>query len=281
MSHSPDEPRSSPASRLLLVDVGNTRMKFGIFRLDDGAKSTLPACEAFAALPSAEPDPWDTLADQLATPGTVISSAITGSNPRHIDRLVASWPADWPSPNVWRDRTKLPIEIDLDQPERVGIDRLLDAVAANVLRSAGVPAIVIDVGTATTVNAVSKSGAFIGGAILPGPELCARALHDYTAVLPEVSLADLSREEPPVIGRDTEAAIASGLYWGHWQAVLGYCERMRSPLGCPPEPLVVLTGGAAHLYAGRIPTGARYEPHLTLQGLAISVMSALRGEEKS
>ncbi len=271
-----------PQQELLLVDAGNSRVKFGLFRERSCESETesviepstvprqLPRCDGFVASPVDDPELWQTVRAALTVPEDGPRAVITGSNPQQIERLVSQWPTDWPRPDVLTDRGALPIGIGVEEPQRVGIDRLLDAIAANALRPAEAPAIIIDVGTATTVNAVSKSGMFIGGAILPGPELCARALHEYTAVLPHVPLSDLSSEEPAVIGRNTEAAIKSGLYWGHWQAVLGYCERMRSPLGCPPEPLVLLTGGAAHLYADRIPPGARYEPHLTLQGLAIA-----------
>ncbi|MGD9858008.1 MAG: type III pantothenate kinase [Planctomycetaceae bacterium] len=299
----PDEPLTTQSPAFLLVDAGNTRVKFGLFHKLCPPTGQLPACAAFAAHRIGDPALWPTARSAVADDVRLSRTVLTGSNPRQMERLVREWPADWPPPDVLTDRTLLPIEIDVDEPQRVGIDRLLDAVAANVLRAPGSPAIVIDVGTATTVNAVSKSGAFVGGAILPGPELCARALHEYTAVLPEVPLTDLLRGEPAVIGRNTEDAIRSGLYWGHWQAVLGYCERMQLPLGCPPEPLVLLTGGAAHLYAERAPCGtpkelqgsehrtsrknkvqqpisavasrppgaARYEPHLTLQGLAVAV----------
>lgn len=264
---------------LLLVDVGNTRVKFGLFREDECRGNQLPTCHSFVALRSAEPRFWETVRESLDVLDGEPRSLVTGSNPDEMERLVTEWPLDWPPPHVLLDRSVLPLTIDVDEPQRVGIDRLLDAIAANVSREPDSPAIVIDVGTATTVNAVSKRGAFVGGAILPGPELCARALHEYTAVLPQVSLDELSREEPTVIGRNTEAAIKSGLYWGHWQAVLGYCERMREPLGCPPEPLVLLTGGAGHLYASRIPAGARYEPHLTLQGLAVAAGQLFASED--
>lgn len=171
------------------------------------------------------------------------------------------------------DRQSLPLMIDVDFPERVGMDRLLNAVAANVLRRPGRPAIVIDVGTATTVDAVSKDGAFLGGAIIAGPELTARALHEYTAVLPLVTLDELAQSEPPVIGRNTQDAIRSGLYWGHWQSVWSYCVRMMEPLGVAHAPQTFLTGGAAHLFAHRLAPAHTYLPHLTLQGLAVATNS--------
>jgi type III pantothenate kinase len=194
---------------------------------------------------------------------------ITGSNPAQIQRVVREWPVEWRSPRIVADRRDLPLAIDVEAPERVGMDRLLNALAANRIRKAGEPAIVIDVGTATTVDAVSAEGVFLGGAILAGPELTARALHEYTAALPQVTLEELAGSEPPVIGRNTQQAIASGLYWGHWQSVWSYCVRMMEPLGVSHAPQTILTGGAAYLFVNRLSPAHVYLPHLTLQGLAV------------
>jgi type III pantothenate kinase len=178
---------------------------------------------------------------------------------------------------VVKDRRDLPLELDVETPERVGMDRLLNAVAGNRIRRAGEPLIVIDVGTATTVDAVSADGVFLGGAILAGPELTARALHEYTAALPHVTLEELARSEPPVIGRNTQEAIASGLYWGHWQSVWSYCVRMMEPLGISHAPQTILTGGAAYLFVNRLAPAHTYLPHLTLQGLAVAAQSRPAG----
>ena len=80
----------------------------------------------------------------------------------------------------------LPLEVRLERPDMVGIDRLVDAVAVNRLRDAGRPAVIVDVGTAITVDLVSADGAFLGGAILPGIQMSARAMHEFTDLLPLV-----------------------------------------------------------------------------------------------
>ena len=239
----------------------------------------LPECTAHAAVRGDEALPWPQITGWFAAEAGAAAGAggprgvITGSNPRHIERVVDEWPAAWASPRVINDRRDLPLEIDVESPERVGMDRLLNAVAGNRLRRAGEPLIVIDVGTATTVDAVSAQGVFLGGAILAGPELTARALHDYTAALPHVTLEELARNEPPVIGRSTQQAIASGLYWGHWQSVWSYCVRMMEPLGISYAPQTILTGGAADLFVNRLSPSHTYLPHLTLQGLAVVAQS--------
>ena len=94
-----------------------------------------------------------------------------------------------------------------------GIDRLVDAVAANRLRKSHRPAAIVDVGTAITVDLVAADGAFLGGSILPGIALSARALHEFTDLLPLVDVGELV-EPPPALGTDTEAAMRSGLFWG-------------------------------------------------------------------
>src|SRR5205807_1116 len=103
----------------------------------------------------------------------------------------------------------LPLLVGVGYPERVGIDRLLNAVAAKDRIKRSVPLLLIDAGTAITVDRVNADGVFEGGAILPGLRLMAQALHDHTALLPRVVIADV----PTVPGRDTESAIQAGVYW--------------------------------------------------------------------
>jgi type III pantothenate kinase len=147
---------------------------------------------------------------------------------------------------------------------KVGIDRLLNAVAANILRPEGRPAILVDTGTATTVDYITAQGAFAGGAILPGFELSARALHDYTALLPLVSIDELATGLHEPVGTNTRQALRSGLFWGQLGAVRELIGRLHDRSAAPP--FLLLTGGGASLLAAHLPE-ARLEPHLALQGL--------------
>src|SRR5262249_39329320 len=133
--------------------------------------------------------------------------AIAGVHPARRDQL-----ADWlcrrgDEVHFFDDPSLLPLRVLLERPDRVGIDRLLDAVAANSRRVPGVPAVVIDVGTAVTVDWLDGTGAFRGGAILPGLRLMAHALHDYTALLP---LVEAPRRMPVLPGNATTPAIEAG-----------------------------------------------------------------------
>ena len=119
----------------------------------------------------------------------------------------------------------LPLEVRLERPDMVGIDRLVDAVAVNRLREPGRPAVIVDVGTAITVDLVSADGAFLGGAILPGIQMSARALHEFTDLLPLVDVSELTAP-PPALGTATESAMESGLFWGAVGAIRQLIEQL-------------------------------------------------------
>src|SRR5262249_49663366 len=149
-------------------------------------------------------------------------------NPAGIERLLSHWPVPvWAAATLIERAADLPLVVNLDHPDRVGIDRLLDAVAANVLRAPEQAAIVIDSGTATTVDLVSAAGAFEGGATLPGLELGARALHQYTALLPLIDVPKML-EQPRVapLGKDTPRAMESGLWHGQVGAIRELTARL-------------------------------------------------------
>ncbi len=162
----------------------------------------------------------------------------------------------------------LPLAVRVPEPDRVGIDRLLGAVAANRLRDRERPAIVIDLGSAMTFDLISADGAFLGGAILPGVGMSARALHDFTDRLPQIPMDELA-EPPPPLGTSTGEAMRSGLYWGAVGAMRELIVRLRDALGTDNrQPQVFLTGGAAPIVAQFLPGDATYVPHLVLGGIA-------------
>ena len=182
---------------------------------------------------------------------------------RLVGWIARRWPRQPPKLLQWTD---LPLQLHVQEPHRVGIDRLLNAVATNRLRAPDRPAVVVDVGTAITVDWLSAEGAFCGGAILPGLEMAAKALHQFTDLLPEVSFAQ-EAEPPPVLGSYTEAAIRSGLFWGTLGAVRELTVRLAQQASVPPQ--VFLTGGAGALLAPQLGPEVHYVPHLTLAGIAL------------
>jgi len=164
----------------------------------------------------------------------------------------------------------VPLTTRTAEPRRVGVDRLVGALAVNQLRQNGVPAISVDMGTAITVDLIAADGAFEGGAILAGPTLALAALHGGTASLPRLEAAIFAKP-PAAVGKSTSQAMAAGAYWGAVGAVRELIGRMAET--CAMQPEVFLTGGAATGFADKIGLGdrpARHVPHLVLAGIRIA-----------
>jgi type III pantothenate kinase len=151
------------------------------------------------------------------------------------------------------------VRVLYDEPGAVGADRLVDAVAAFQLY--GGPACIVDFGTATTFDAVSGWGEYLGGAIAPGIGIAAQALFERTAKLPRVDLA----RPPAAIGRNTVHSMQSGLLFGYVSLVEGMVERFRQELG--PGMKVIGTGGLAEVIARETDVFEVLAPWLTLDGL--------------
>ncbi len=169
----------------------------------------------------------------------------------------------------------MPIANRCRQPETTGHDRLLESYAAGRLH--GLPAIVVDFGTALTFNLVDEEGAFGGGAILPGPGLGARSLGAHCHQLPEVALGG----RQPFIGRDTEEAIASGLLNGYVGLVDYMIDGLRAdyersrPRSESARFLTIATGGDAHLIAPRSDRVDVIDPDLLLRGISLAFEASL------
>jgi type III pantothenate kinase len=251
---------------LIAVDIGNSRIKLG--RFDEDWSQPLPEPAATLHLAAQGAD-LDQISGALASSGGRIASWWIGS----VNRPAATRLLNW----LRQDRAgepvtllaagDLPISVGLARPDMAGVDRLLDAVAANALREPGRPAAVVDVGSAITVDLVSAAGEFLGGAILPGLSMSARALHTFTDLLPLFDFGDLGAPPPP-LGADTVSAMRSGLFWGAVGAIRELVGRMPGSSSAPAQ--VFLTGGAAPAVAGLLGRDARFVPHLTLAGIALA-----------
>ena len=154
---------------------------------------------------------------------------------------------------------KIPIKVR--NPEKVGIDRVLNAIAAYRLVKNDV--IVVDVGSAITFDVVSNTGEFLGGVIAPGIKMCADALHTQTGQLPLVKVKKVEN----VLGKDTEEAMIAGIYWGSVGTVNIVLEKLFDQLKSKPD--VIATGGDAELIAESINYITKVIPHLTLDGIRI------------
>ncbi|MCZ6818656.1 MAG: type III pantothenate kinase [Calditrichaeota bacterium] len=257
--------------KLITIDVGNSRIKLGLFEKnrDFTPAGALPEYIRSMAINLDEAVPWDELASWTAdAPGSVHSVILGGVNPRGRDMILDNWPKSiWPEPVVIDNPFILPIKINVNSPRTVGVDRLLNAIAGNIIRPPGKPMLIIDSGTATTVDLVAADGAFEGGAILPGFQLGATALHQYTALLPHISNPELARRTPDPVGKNTRDALKSGLFWGQLGAVKELVRHYQQTL--TTEPICLVTGGAGRLLMPQMPEETIHEPYLALQGLVI------------
>jgi type III pantothenate kinase len=165
------------------------------------------------------------------------------------------------SPLVVAAGIKTGVRICMDNPKEVGADRVVDAAAAHHLY--GGPIIIVDLGTATTFDTVSKKGEYLGGAIAPGILTAAEAMFQQAAMLPHVELARPSR----VIGTNTIDAMKSGIVFGYVALVEGMVARIQRELGTKTK--VIATGGYAELIAGETKVIDEVNPNLTLIGLRL------------
>ncbi|MBX7101128.1 MAG: type III pantothenate kinase [Myxococcaceae bacterium] len=247
---------------LLAIDVGNTNTVVGVY---DGR--TLKSHWRLETTPTRTSDEYGVLLLQFFAhagldPGKVKSVAVSSVVPTlqfHLERMAQRYFKAKPmfvGPGV-----KTGIPILYDNPREVGADRIVNAVAA--LEKYPGPMIVVDFGTATTFDAVSAKGEYLGGAICPGITIAMEALFRHASKLPRVELA----RPPSVVGRNTVHSMQAGLLFGYVGLVDGICVRMRAELGA--EAKVIATGGLASLIAGESKLISEVDEFLTLDGLRI------------
>ncbi|MBI5816540.1 MAG: type III pantothenate kinase [Nitrospinae bacterium] len=247
-------------SHLLAIDIGNTNIVIGVYsgeklvahwrmitkgrRTEDEMAVTVGQ---FFAMGGLSMDMIKDAAISCVVPP--ILPAITRFCERFIGR----------DPLVIGPGIKTGVSINVDNPREVGADRIANAAGALVKYVP--PLIIVDFGTAITVDAVSAKSEYIGGAIVPGVRLSLNALYHHAAKLPEVEFA----EPPSVIGRNTIHSMQSGAFFGYASLVDGIVERMKPQLS--PNAKVIATGGEAALVAPASKTIEAVEEHLTLEGL--------------
>jgi len=266
---------------ILLADVGNTRIKLAVLAPAGSDASSVPFLRSLPAVAQRQdlishafrPDHLENWLNAVAPQAAVVLVAsVYDAAAARLEATLAEVSAT--RHRVLRQRrighADLPLTIRLAEPQKVGIDRLAAAAAACLVKSAGRSAIIVDCGTAATVDMLSADGEFLGGAILPGPALLAKALAEGTSRLPEV----LSLEHggpPPMPGRSTQEAIAAGIGWGMQGAVVKLVlEAQRAFNG---EAEVILTGGWRGAVRDVLP-GAIDLPDLVLTGIALAVERA-------
>jgi type III pantothenate kinase len=263
------------------VDIGNSRIKLGLFdaatsagtlpspsRTHDIAPGVTPSSQAVAAAEN----PLNTIDAWLDGNRVADCQWWIGSVQRAVATHLIGWLRERGAKHIaLLASVDLALKVAVERPDMVGIDRLLAAVAANRIRAANRPAVIVDLGTAITVDVVSADGAFLGGSILPGIGLSARALHEFTDLLPLVDMQSL-HHPPSAWGGNTIDAMTSGLFWGAVGGVARLVELAARELKASPE--VFLTGGAAPSVAPLLARDTHFEPNLVLAGIALAAHKA-------
>jgi type III pantothenate kinase len=247
---------------LLAIDLGNTNLTIGLY---DGAE--LGPHWRLSTDASRMPDEYGlqlssllehSHIEQHQLDGVVLSSVVPPLTSRMVEACLRYLSED---PLIISPDLKLGITIEYEDPYAVGADRIADAVAVQTYY--GGPACIIDFGTATTFNALTKEGVYLGGAITAGLGLTSEALYAHTAKLSRVEL----KAPEKVIGRNTTLAMQSGLVLGYASMVSGMVERFKNEMG--KETRVIATGGLVDLIAPHVPVIEIRAPWLTLDGLRI------------
>ena len=249
---------------LLAVDVGNTHTHLGVFHGEEltheWRMSTNPSRTADElALISGQFLSHADLSFSREMTGVAICSVVPRLTQelRQMTERYFGFP-----PVVVEPGTKTGIAIKIDSPREVGADRIANAVAAHHLFP-DEPAIIVDFGTAITVDAVSAKGEYLGGAISPGIETAAGALYEATAQIRRVELIAPTQ----AIGKSTIQAVQSGIVYGNASLIDGLVERISKEVGGTAN--VIATGGQASIVVKHCKLVDRIHPELTLVGLRL------------
>ena len=250
---------------LLAIDVGNTNIVLGVFRDRELAHTW-----RLTTIRDRTADELGILVTGLCAhhgvrcqdiAGIVVASVVpplTGTLVTMVTEYFGR------PPMMFEPGISAGMPILCDNPAEVGADRIVNGMAAyETYGGAGLPLIIVDFGTATTFDAVSAKGEYLGGVICPGPQISADALFQRAARLPRVEV----RKPRRVIGTNTVASMQSGLFWGYVDMVEGLVRRMKAELG--GGAVVVATGGMASLVAPETETIDHVDAELTLRGLLL------------
>lgn len=241
---------NGPHQMPLVIDIGNTNVAFALYkgrRLVKSWQIPTTKCAKTYFLQKALHD--------MAPDGIVIASVVPGLN-RAFTRICKKLFGLRP---VFATPKNIPIKIRGYNKKQIGVDRLLAASAAYKRFKKAV--VIVDVGSAITIDAVNSKGEFLGGAIAPGPSLAIKALHDFTAKLPLIK----GKRTKQAIAKNTRDAILSGAYLG----LAGLIDRivMEITKETRTHPTVVITGGMARRFKKTCRTIDHVHPNLVLEGL--------------
>jgi len=250
---------------LLTIDAGNTNLVFALVEVGE-----IKTRWRIATDPRRTADEYAVWLHQLLELEGYAKSDVTGVIigtvvPRalHNLKMLASKYFHVEPVVAGQGKAGWPIELDVEQPQSVGADRALNAIAAHAKHPGDL--IVVDFGTATTFDVVDSAGAYKGGIIAPGINLSIDALVNAAAMLPRIAIE--APADPSAIGRTTESQMIIGIYWGYVALIEGLVARLKSEIGRPVT--VIATGGLATLFDQRTDAFDAIEPDLTIRGLVL------------
>jgi type III pantothenate kinase len=251
---------------LLAIDVGNTNVTIGVFDGDRLAHSW-----RLAALRERTADELGIFTTRLFEQtgvhvtdlqGIVIASVVPPLT-RPMEEMSERY---FHRPALIVDATNAGMPVRYAPIGDVGADRIVNAVAARErYGQSGVPLIVVDFGTATTFDIISRDGEYLGGVICPGIAISAEALFQRAARLPRVEV----RKPPAVIGQNTVDAMQAGLFFGNVEMVDGLVRRIRTELDGGKDAIVIATGGLSDIISGESRAIQQVDANLTLEGLRL------------
>ena len=249
---------------LLVIDCGNTNIVFALYD-----KDMQVACWRISSDNRRSSDEYVVWLTQLMTlknigvndvDGVVIASVVPDIQPKLV--ALAQRAFDQQPLCVGDAAVDLGISVNIDRPEQAGADRLVNAVAAAAHHQ--LPVVIIDFGTATTLDLIGPDGSYEGGVIAPGVNLSVEALYMAAARLPRIAVKPWPADMP-VLGIDTVSAMHSGVFWGYVGMVEGLLGRLRQAHGAALP--AIATGGLAQLFAEHIDDSLIVDADLTLKGL--------------
>ena len=250
---------------LLAIDVGNTNIVIGVFRGE-----ALVHSWRLTTIRERTSDELGILISDLCDRHEIrqrdIDGIVIASVVPPLTATLVTMVTDYFGrvPLLFEPAVNGGMPILYDNPYEVGADRVVNGIAAfESYGGKGLPIIVVDFGTATTFDAISAKGEYLGGVICPGPQISADALFQRAAKLPRIDVKKPAR----VIGTNTVASMQAGLFWGYVDMVEGLVRRMKAELG--GAAVVVATGGLASVVAPESATIEHVDPELTLRGLRL------------
>ena len=262
----------------LVIDIGNTNTVFSIYQ---SFKSEFQLLKSFRISSNLKrtSDEYSLIFNQCFNinnydvnklQGVAIASVV----PEIFNNIEIYFKKNLKLPLFKVEANKLNIEINIQNPNEAGQDRLINAFAIKKMKLD--PAIIIDFGTATTFDVIGNGGAYLGGIIAPGVNLSIESLYKSTSRLPKISLKSLNNEKNTLLGKNTISAIESGVFWGYVCMIEGLINKLKK---YHPNSKVIATGGLSNVFKNKINSIDLIDQNLTINGLAYFYLSQEKKNE--